>query len=302
MRWLVAVILVGTAHAETLSLDPPVAATLDAARIKLDAEHGRAVLAITLSTRDATPHTASIGVRIPHGARATGMTAAGVVAKTMESLEARHEFAWTATGRIDPALLEQSAGEPDRLVLRAAPLVKGAPMTVEIAIDLRAIASITVAAPIALDGPRVVALPRRAWMEDDPAPRSFVDARTSLYAEAPPPANPAVPTVSIGAPVSMCECEPGPTSKSIRKWIHLQIPRLRYCYERQLQRDPSLEGEADLHFTIDPGGHTADVSVDGTLDDDAVTSCLAGEVATWEFAQGRTATRVNYPLVFQRAR
>jgi hypothetical protein len=296
------VIVVGTAHADPLSLDAPVAATLDRARVQIDAGHGRAVLAITLSSREVTPHVGSIAIRVPHGARAIGMTSAGVVARPMDSLDARAALSDVVAGRRDPAMLEQSWGEPDRLVLRAFPLAKGAAMTVEIAIELPAPATIAVAAPIQIDGPRVVALPRRAWMENDPAARSFVDARTSLYAEAPPPANPVVPTVVIGNPVTSCECEAGPTHRTIRKWIKLAIPRLRYCYERQLQLERTLEGEADLHFTIDPDGHTSNVTIDGTLDSAAVASCLAAEVATWEFAQGKGSTRVNYPLQFRPAR
>jgi hypothetical protein len=302
MRWiaLAIAIVVDTAHADTLSLDAPVAANLDRARVTID--HGRAVLALTLSSRDPELHVGSIGIRLPHGSRAIAMTAASVVATAMDSLDARATLSDVVTGRRDPALLEQSAGEPDRLVLRVFPIAKGAPMSVEIAIELPAIPAITIAAPIESPGSRsdVVALPRRSWMEGDSAARRFVDARTSLFAEA--PARPAVPTVVIGNPVSMCECEAGPTPRTIRKWIHLETPRLRYCYERQLQRDRTLEGEADLHFTIQPDGHTSDIAIDGTLDNAEVTSCLAAEVAAWEFAQAGNPTRVNYPLRFQPVR
>lgn len=94
--------------------------------------------------------------------------------------------------------------------------------------------------------------------------------------------------------------ERGIGARTIRRYVQLHIPRLASCYQHELFGHPTLEGRAVLHFTIRPSGRVEDISVDGTLDSQAVVQCLEDELASWSFFPTQDATRVNYPLTFRR--
>lgn len=283
-----------------LSVGTPTNATLDRARVAID-RTGRARLSLVLSTRAKVAHAGSITIDLPRGSRAHAMTEKiGLVRSNgfaFEASEARTMFTNVVERKYDPALLEHvatSAGT-DRLALRVFPLVKGTPAEIEIDIELPAIERVAVAAPIEIDGNRVVELDRRTWMTEDTAERSHVSESTSLYAGA---AVSPVPIVTIGC--TGYRHDYGPDKRSIRSVVKLQIPRLRHCYMRQAQLDPTLAGTAVLHFTIDRHGRTSEINIDGTLANDAVHACLIDEVVTWTFGKSDSgATRVSYPLTFQ---
>lgn len=272
-------------------------AKLDFARIELGID-GRAKLHVQLSTRAKIAHAGSVMIDVPRGARAHALavTIAGAraTAEMHEASEARQMFSRVIAGNQDPALLEHvsTRGDSERLALRVFPLVRGKPADVEIAIDMPEIERVAVEDS---DGKRVVALARKSWMTEDPVARASVGETKSLFAGTPPVS---VPIVYLCG-VSSYHYNYGPDKRSIRGLIKLQIPRLRYCYMRQAQRDPSLQGTAELHFTIDPHGRTTDISIDGTLENDDVHQCLLDEVVTWTFSTGDGATKVNYPLDFR---
>ncbi|MBI3179048.1 MAG: AgmX/PglI C-terminal domain-containing protein [Deltaproteobacteria bacterium] len=75
----------------------------------------------------------------------------------------------------------------------------------------------------------------------------------------------------------------------------------RYCYERELGRDPNLAGKITTHFVIGPTGAVTSVRIRAsTLNDAAVESCLATVIARLVFppcAGGGTA-EVTYPWMF----
>jgi hypothetical protein len=94
---------------------------------------------------------------------------------------------------------------------------------------------------------------------------------------------------------------PGIDRELIRRVIHLNIGQVRYCYETELIRKPSLFGKVAVHFVIGPSGTvvTSDVA-QSTADDRALESCLAGKVKGWQFPKpkGGGVVVVTYPFVF----
>lgn len=137
------------------------------------------------------------------------------------------------------------------------------------------------------------------WMTAEPTPRGYVAPTISLFAQ--PPISTAVPTVTIGAPVSACEGCDSIDSRAIRKYVRRQLPRLTACYERALRTNKKLEGTVALHFDIPPSGAVQGTTVDGSLPSTDVRSCIASDVAQWQFPaypQAKYTVHVNYPLRF----
>ena len=86
----------------------------------------------------------------------------------------------------------------------------------------------------------------------------------------------------------------------IRGVIRKHRNEARYCYERQLAKDPDLSGKVSVEFVISIGGRVASAVVaDTTLKNDAVESCVIGKVKRWSFPKPRDgAVVVTYPFTF----
>ncbi|MEZ4362319.1 MAG: AgmX/PglI C-terminal domain-containing protein [Kofleriaceae bacterium] len=107
----------------------------------------------------------------------------------------------------------------------------------------------------------------------------------------------AVPTVSIGTPSSNGDLD----KAIIRRYIKRNLPKIQYCYEKELLAKPSLSGTVKTTFLIMPNGTVASASgagVDGT-----VASCVAAVVKAIEFPKPKNggSVEVNYPFTFRSA-
>ena len=59
---------------------------------------------------------------------------------------------------------------------------------------------------------------------------------------------------------------------------------VRHCYERALKRQPKLEGQLGVQFTIGPKGRVVKVTVvDDTLQNRRVSRCITKRVGKWRF-------------------
>lgn len=77
--------------------------------------------------------------------------------------------------------------------------------------------------------------------------------------------------------------------------------RFKYCYERQLQANPNLQGKLTIRFRIAPNGQVAGVGIDSsTLEDSAVESCVSKVTRTLSFPapRGGGVVEVSYPFIF----
>ena len=122
----------------------------------------------------------------------------------------------------------------------------------------------------------------------------------------PAPSVPTSPTAEFAAAFSRLAPPSGDLSGSYRASIQATFRAirsdLRTCYERELAKDPTLEGRVVVRFVLEPSGDVGEVTTPENLVAPAVGACVAEVVRARKFAPheaGRIV--VSYPLVFQTA-
>jgi len=110
------------------------------------------------------------------------------------------------------------------------------------------------------------------------------------------------PVISSGAPLLT-----GPMSKEvIQRVIRRHLPQVRYCYEKELLRDPKLAGKLKVTFTIGSQGLVtrAVVADDESLKSPAVAACVQKVIQRMKFPapRGGGVVHVTYPFVFKSAK
>ncbi|MCW5802690.1 MAG: AgmX/PglI C-terminal domain-containing protein [Deltaproteobacteria bacterium] len=107
----------------------------------------------------------------------------------------------------------------------------------------------------------------------------------------------AVPTVAIGSPTSTGDLD----KAIIRRYIKRNLPKISYCYEKELLARPTLSGVVSTQFMISGNGSVTASS--GTGVDPAVASCVASVISSIQFPQpkGGGNVQVNYPFTFRPA-
>jgi hypothetical protein len=85
----------------------------------------------------------------------------------------------------------------------------------------------------------------------------------------------------------------------IRRYIRRKLPRIKYCYEKQLLVKPGLKGTVVTNFQISPTGAVLDSRAKGVNND--VSSCVAGVIKTIQFPKPRGGglVQVRYPFNFR---
>lgn len=231
---------------------------------------------------------------------------------------------------IDPFATVASRATTDagytHYVVRAFPLSKGSSARVELDVELaqadaprrlviahaQPIASVEVVsgpadarivrtrrdvrAAIAMPLPAPRALPASVA---EVASRTGVDAERSLYAGWATRTPTVLPTITIGD--AGLRAPYGLDKATIRRTVKQHLAQLARCYTKVTEYQGGPEGTAVLRFFIAPNGLVAMANVDGEIDDERITSCLASEVRQWEFPRGDGGVLVNYPLTFKLA-
>jgi tetratricopeptide (TPR) repeat protein len=88
----------------------------------------------------------------------------------------------------------------------------------------------------------------------------------------------------------------------IRRIIRRHINEVKFCYERELTRNPSLQGRVMIQFTIGPLGNVPAALVqNSTMNSPSVEQCIASAVRRWEFPRppGGGIVIVSYPFVLK---
>ncbi len=88
----------------------------------------------------------------------------------------------------------------------------------------------------------------------------------------------------------------------INRIIQRHYNEVKYCYEKQLTRDPSLYGKVTLLFVIEGTGEVGEALVQQTtMNSEPVESCIVNHVRRWAFPapQGGGTVQVTYPYVFK---
>ncbi|MSP60901.1 MAG: AgmX/PglI C-terminal domain-containing protein [Myxococcales bacterium] len=86
----------------------------------------------------------------------------------------------------------------------------------------------------------------------------------------------------------------------IRRVIRRHINEVRFCYEKELAKRPSLAGRVTVQFAIAGMGQVISSTVQqSTLNSPPVETCITGAVRRWEFPrpEGGGLVMVSYPFV-----
>jgi hypothetical protein len=79
---------------------------------------------------------------------------------------------------------------------------------------------------------------------------------------------------------------------------------IKYCYEVQLNRNPTLAGKVAVLFVIGGSGAVTDAQVsESTLRSPETEQCMLGKIRHWKFPEpaGNGVVKVNFPWVFKPA-
>ncbi|MDY7232979.1 AgmX/PglI C-terminal domain-containing protein [Hyalangium rubrum] len=87
----------------------------------------------------------------------------------------------------------------------------------------------------------------------------------------------------------------------IAKVIRRHQNEIKYCYESELNKNPSLAGKVAVAFTIDPTGAVAEANVaETTLSNSTAENCMLSRIRRWKFPEpkGGGVVAVTYPWLF----
>lgn len=88
----------------------------------------------------------------------------------------------------------------------------------------------------------------------------------------------------------------------INRVIQRHYNEIKYCYEKELTKDPGLYGKVEVLFVIGGNGGVVDALVQQTtMSNETVESCMINHVKRWIFPapQGGGTVQVSYPYVFK---
>ncbi|MDP2274742.1 MAG: TonB family protein [Archangium sp.] len=87
----------------------------------------------------------------------------------------------------------------------------------------------------------------------------------------------------------------------IREVIQRNRSQIRYCYDKQLLKSPTLAGKVAVTFHISPEGPVSSAEVaQSTVADVELESCIVERVRTWVFPKPKGGGKVivTYPFMF----
>ena len=85
----------------------------------------------------------------------------------------------------------------------------------------------------------------------------------------------------------------------ISEVVQRHLAEIRYCYQRQLTRDPDLAGKVVVQFSITPQGEVSRATTkESTVGNVDVESCINGRFMRMQFPEIGTMAVVSYPFLF----
>lgn len=103
-----------------------------------------------------------------------------------------------------------------------------------------------------------------------------------------------------GFETGKADADGGLTREQVERVVLAHRVAIKYCYEKELQRSPDLNGKIDIAWVIRPNG-----SVDrhrvakSTMNNAAVEGCIVRTVGSWQFPKSDADTIVSYPFFFK---
>jgi len=90
--------------------------------------------------------------------------------------------------------------------------------------------------------------------------------------------------------------------EEIERVVNAHRSEIRYCYEREIARNPGLSGKVTMKWTIVSGGRVENISTkDNSTGSASLAGCIGGYLKDWQFpnpAEGSKAD-VEYPWIFK---
>jgi TonB family protein len=106
------------------------------------------------------------------------------------------------------------------------------------------------------------------------------------------------PEVFAG-PIESNDCM---SREAIKRVFRQKRNELRYCYERELQRRPDLEGQVSVRVSINSNGDVFSSTVKkSSMGSPRVEQCVAQKIKRWTFSppkNGCHVVNINYPINF----
>jgi len=96
----------------------------------------------------------------------------------------------------------------------------------------------------------------------------------------------------------------GLSKEVIAKIIRSHQSEIKYCYEIELQKNPSLFGKVAVLFIIDAAGTVSEANVsESSLDNSNTEKCMLSRIRRWKFPEpeGGGLVSVNFPWIFKPA-
>jgi hypothetical protein len=93
----------------------------------------------------------------------------------------------------------------------------------------------------------------------------------------------------------------GLTKEQVARVVRAHANAVKFCYEKELQRKPTLAGKIEVYWVIVPDGSVEKSKIASTtMEDSAVEGCVARQVKQWVFpkSDGRTLVQ-SYPFLFK---
>jgi hypothetical protein len=84
---------------------------------------------------------------------------------------------------------------------------------------------------------------------------------------------------------------------AVRKVVRKYTGQIKYCYERRLKENPSLEGRVEVQWTITDGRVTSASLFANTTGDDELGACIISKIKKWRFPADQVEGEVIYPFV-----
>lgn len=107
--------------------------------------------------------------------------------------------------------------------------------------------------------------------------------------------------VQVGLETGTPDASGGLTKDQINRVVRAHAAAVRYCYEKELQRAPTLNGRVDLFWVIRANGSVDRTKIAAsTLGSKDVESCIERQIKNWQFPKSDAETIVqSYPFLFK---
>jgi outer membrane biosynthesis protein TonB len=107
--------------------------------------------------------------------------------------------------------------------------------------------------------------------------------------------------VSAGLETGTPNAEGGLTREQVTRVVRAHAAAIKYCYEKELQRQPSLSGKIEVYWVIHPNGSVDRSKIaSSTVSSREVEGCIERQVRNWQFPKSDADTIVQtFPFFFK---